>query len=289
MNKYLKICAFGLLLLISSCANNNQQNEMMSSEKTNNSNRANILFLHHSTGKQILKGGASKIMHKLTGKGNVHKWFKNYNKINRTSYTFEDRIFPKEDPYGWNNYPFDYYNIWVKNEGSEPYKEEPTLEILTKKYDLIIFKHCFPVSRIIDKQPADINSAEKTLDNYKLQYNALKEKMHQFGNTKFIVWTGAALLENHTNAEQAKYVREFFNWVTNSWDEKGDNIFIWDFYTLETEGSLYLKSENAESANNSHPSVSFAKKVYPYFCQRIIDVINGDGDLKNITGIESIE
>ena len=32
--------------------------------------------------------------------------------------------FPKPNPYGWNNYPYDYYNIWVKNAGEELYMEE---------------------------------------------------------------------------------------------------------------------------------------------------------------------
>ncbi|HJX35934.1 MAG TPA: hypothetical protein VJ280_03145, partial [Dehalococcoidales bacterium] len=33
---------------------------------------------------------------------------------------------------------------WVKNAEEKPYMEEPTLEMLTKDYGLIIFKHCYP-------------------------------------------------------------------------------------------------------------------------------------------------
>ena len=39
--------------------------------------------------------------------------------------------------------------------------------------------------------------------------------------------------------------REFFQWVKNEWDTEGDNIFIWDFYELETEGGIYLTEKNA--------------------------------------------
>ena len=60
------------------------------------------------------------------------------------------------------NDPYDYYNIWVKNAGNEPYKGEPTLEILTSKYDVIIFKHCFPSSNVEpDTGAPDINSKNK--------------------------------------------------------------------------------------------------------------------------------
>ena len=36
--------------------------------------------------------------------------------------------FPKASPYGWHNYPYDYYDIWVKHAGNEPYMEEPSME-----------------------------------------------------------------------------------------------------------------------------------------------------------------
>jgi hypothetical protein len=246
----------------------------------------NILFLHHSTGEQIIRGGISRYKYKLTKKGNIHKWFKIYNKKNNTNYIFKSQIFPKHEPYGWNNYPYDYYNIWVKNSGSEAYMKEPTLEILTKKYDLIIFKHCFPVSEINDIDNPSIESQEKSIENYKLQYQALKEKMHEFKNTKFLIWTGPALVENATNAHQAKQAKIFFKWVTEEWDQKGDNIYIWDFYSLETDGGLYLKYENAKCMTDSHVSSNFARKVYPLFCKRIVDVIEGKGDERNTKGLK---
>ncbi len=145
--------------------------------------------------------------------------------------------------------PFDYYNIWVKNAGNNPYKEEPTLEILTKKYDVIIFKHCFPVSNIkkITLSP-DINSDIKTLGNYKLQYEALKKKLLEFPKTKFIVWTPTAQVENQSNKDEAERANEFSEWVKSVWDTKGDNIFLWDFRELQVDGGLFFKNEYALSA-----------------------------------------
>ena len=244
-----------------------------------------VLFLHHSTGNEIWKGGMNKWIYKIFKRGNVQRWFSEYNKKNESNIIVKEKFFPKEKPYGWKNYPFDYYNIWVKHAGETPYMEEPTLEILTKSYNMIIWKHCYPVSAIKNQSgKANINSEEKTIENYKLQYNALKEKMHQFPETKFLVWTGAALVKNSTTKEQAERAREFFTWVKNEWDEKGDNIYIWDFYSLETEGGIYLKDAYAQSPSNSHPSKEFSKMVYPLFCQRIVDVLDGKGDKRNIEG-----
>lgn len=247
----------------------------------------NIIFLHHSTGSRIWRGNPSKIKYKLLKIPDTRKWLNKYNIATKSSYIIEERSFPKKSPYGWNNYPYDYYNIWIKHAGNKPYMEEPTLEMLTGKYDLIIFKHCFPVSSVhADSNNADINSNIRSIENYKLQYMALKEKMRTFPETKFLLWTPAVLVKNKTNTEEAKRIKAFYHWVVNSWDEKGDNIYLWDFYTLETEGGLFLKPEYAESVNNSHPNREFSGMVSRYFANRIIQVLEDKGDISDIRGIE---
>ncbi len=255
-----------------------------------------IIFLHHSTGKVIWQGKTQKIvkvyqkirkkLFKSTSKNClIPRLMKQYNKANRTNYNISEVSFPKKEPYGWHNYPYDYYNIWVKNQGGEPYLFEPTLEMLTKEYDVIIFKHCFPVCNIEeDASKAIIDSDYKSIENYKLQYNALKGKLYQFPDIKFIVWTGAALVKNHISEESAMRAREFFTWVKEEWDQADDNIFIWDFYELQTEGGLYFKDDYAVSSDNSHPSPDFAKEVAPLLVNRIIDVIENNGTQTDLNG-----
>jgi hypothetical protein len=228
-----------------------------------------IIFLHHSTGEVIWNGG-------------VPDWFAAYNSAHGTRYSIEERAFPSGDPYPWNNYPYDYWNIWVKHAGRSAYKGEPTLEMLTKEYQLIVFKHCFPVSGIEPDGTPDIASEEKTLANYKLQYNALKAKLRSFPNVRFVVWTGAALLSAETSPEQADRAKLFFDWVKSTWDEKGDNIYVWDFFALETDSGKYLSK--AHGSGDSHPNDDFAAEVAPFFGQRLIDVIGGTGDTANIAG-----
>jgi len=155
-----------------------------------------------------------------------------------------------------------------------PPGDEPTLEILTKEYDVIIFKHCFPGSRILeDTGNPDIDSDEKRLENYRLQYNALKQKMHEFPNNKFIIWTPAVNTKNQMTEDEAKRTLEFYKWMTEEWNEKGDNIFIWDLYQHETEGGLYLNDKNATQPDDSHPNKEFSARVSPLFSKFIIEVI----------------
>lgn len=264
------------IIIFSNCNN---------SEEVNMKDQTSIIFLHHSTGNRIWRGELSMVADKLGFSGDVIKWFDDYNKKNVKHYKIDETNFPKKSPYGWKNYPYDYYNIWVKNAGNTPYKDEPTLEILTAKYDVIIFKHCFPVSNIKPNDEApDINSEVKTLDNYKLQYKTLKEKMLQFPDTKFIIWTPVAQIEKRTNPEEAERAQQFSNWIKTDWDVKGDNIYLWDFRELQVEGSLYFKNEYANSPTDPHPNEKFSHRIAPYFCKRVVDVVEGRGDSSSLSG-----
>ena len=266
-----------LLLLLTLCFSCGRQEKLP---------EVKILFLHHSTGRVIWEGGNSSLIYKLADKISpklavifkpkacLPRLFEKYNRANNSNYKISELTFPKSSPYGWNNYPYDYYNIWVKNAGINPYLEEPTLEMLAKEYQVIIFKHCFPVSNIIETlDSARVDSDVKTLQNYKLQYAALMKKLNEFPEVKFILFTGAAQVESQISVEEAERAKEFFSWVVEEWDIPEDNVYMWDFYRLETEGELFLRNEYATSVTDSHPNKSFAKKAVDLLFGRIIEVI----------------
>jgi hypothetical protein len=255
-----------------------------------------VIFLHHSTGGVIWEGKNStkivRVVGKISGrlatilkpKAELPALFKKHSGKNG-GILIEEQAFPKESPYGWNNNPFDYYNIWVKNAGDRPFKQEPTLEMLTKEYQVIVFKHCFPVCNIMeDQDTANIDSDLKTVSNYKLQYLALRNKLHEFPNTKFILFTGAAQVSFNISEEEAQRAKLFFNWVVNEWDTPNDNIYLWDLYKLQTEGGLYFKNEYAVNSKNSHPNQVFAEKLARLLFFRIIDIIENDGMKTKLTG-----
>ncbi|MBI4704278.1 MAG: hypothetical protein HY744_24490 [Deltaproteobacteria bacterium] len=239
-----------------------------------------MIFLHHSTGENIWNGG-------------VPGWLADYNAAEGTSYAITERAYPADQPYGWSNYPYDYWNIWVEHAGPAPYLEEDTLEILTGGYSTIVLKHCFPVSAVQpDSGQPDVASDVKTGENYQAQYQALKTKLRSFPDTRFLVWTGAALTktamldpEQYGGDEQmAERARSFFAWVKGTWDEPGDNIFVFDFFELETEGGLYQLDEHAVDPSDPHPNEAFSQQVAPLFGQRLVDVLEGRGDSGSLTG-----
>lgn len=230
-----------------------------------------ILFLHHSTGHRVWDGG-------------VPEWFAGYNAANGTDYEIARHTFPTA-PYPWENYPYDYWNLWVDHAG-DPYAGQVTLESLTKDYEVIVWKNCYFVSDVLeDVDYPDITSNVKTAENYRLQFEELREKMREFPDTTFVVWTGPAQVAGATNEGDAQRADAFFDWIRTSWDEPGDNIFLWDFRELETEGGLYLLDEYAASSTDSHPNSGFAERVAPLMSQRIVDVLEGRGDTGSLTGV----
>ena len=252
-----------------------------------------IVFLHHSTGEIVWRGG-------------IPQFIQSWNIAHGTNYEISElaypsaaggharlrkllpaRIFNKlvSDHYPWDNQPYDYWNLWVAHSGENRDRSELNLDDLARSYDVIVFKHCFPVSEVAaaDGSPS-VSSPIRTLANYELQYEALKKRMHQFPQTRFIVWTGPALTQAASNPEDAARARQFSAWVKNTWDEKGDNLFVWDFRELETGGGLFLTPENAQGPANSHPAKALAEKIAPLMGRRIVDVIEGRGDSSSLTG-----
>lgn len=280
----MKINVFYILLLasvifIGSCAGEKGSGDSV-----------NIIFLHHSTGGVIWDGDLSQVNPDVVRdnprlKSQIPLLFAQYNKETSKDYLIKEMSFPKAEPYGWNNYPFDYYNIWVKNSGDKAFMKEPTLEILTDQYNVIIFKHCFPSSNIVaDDIEADINSDIKSLQNFKLQYEALRDKLHEFPDNKFILFTGAVQVRQFLTEEEAYRAREFHDWVTQEWDQPEDNIFLWDLYQLQTEEGLYFKDEYAVSPEDSHPNKTFAGRAANLLFNRIIDVMDNGGKTTTLTG-----
>jgi MYXO-CTERM domain-containing protein len=229
-----------------------------SSAKAVNLN-ANAILLHHSTGGNVWDGG---VVDNLNA----------YNAANGTNYQASEEWYPA----GGDNYPYDYWNAWVNHNGLDTY---------TSRYDVVMFKHCFPVSGIsADTGYASVSSSAKTLENYYLQYTALKTELLSHPDTKFIVWTGAALTEQATTAESALRAQTFFNWVKNTWDTPGDNIYVWDFYGLQTEGGLYFKDAYAVNLYDSHPNAAFSAYAAEKLSNRMINVIQDRGDSTDLMG-----
>lgn len=234
-----------------------------------------IIFLHHSTGAAVYS------------EGNVDAWISNYNSQHQKNYQLTEFNYPN-DPYPWANYPYDYWNLWI-NKACNP--DTPNIECLNnlaQKYDMIIFKHCFPGAAIeADQGTPTISSDRKSLENYKVQYRALRTELDKYPDNKFIVWTLVPLHRLATDEDQAKRAKQFVDWVKTEWlteDSKPHpNIYIFDFwgYVAETNpnpanGKVNCLKYNYEKDHNdsdSHPNVEANLYVGPLFAEFIVNTI----------------
>ena len=61
--------------------------------------------------------------------------------------------------------------------------------------------------------------------------------------------------------------------MIDEWNTPGDNIEIFDFREIETDGGLYLKPEYAVGDLDSHPNISFSALAAESFVNKIIEVV----------------
>ena len=113
--------------------------------------------------------------------------------------------------------------------------------------------------------------------------------MSEFPDTKFILFTGAAQVKSQISEDEAKRAKEFFEWAVKEWDLPNDNIYIWDFYNLQTEWGIYLQDDNAYSVNNSHPNEIFSGNALELLFYRIIDVIKTNGSETTLVGKRKLD
>lgn len=232
------------------------------------------IFLHHSTGGGVWGGG-------------VEDWITNFNSGNITNYFADEYSYPNT-PWGWENYPYDFWKLWVGGSCNNDTLNIACVDYFAARNELIIIKHCFPGAGIgEDSGDPDVTSSEKTLGNYKAQYRALRDMMDGMPNTKFMFWTLAPLHRNATDAATAARAYEFVQWVNNNFlteDSKvHPNIYIFDFYSLVAELSaspangqqycLKYDYEGDHEGSDSHPNDAANKYVAPLFGRAIVNAL----------------
>jgi len=235
----------------------------------------NVIFLHHSTGGNVYK------------EGTVKEWIDNYNQENGSNIVINERAYPNE-PYKWKNYPFDYWNLWINGECDSSQPGIECMNTLAAANDVIIFKHCFPGAHVYeDTGNPDINSERHTLENYKLQYRALREFLNDYPDNTFIVWTLAPLHRLTTNPEDARRAGEFVDWVNNEWlqedGKKHKNILVFDFWGLSAElnenpsqgqvNCLRYEYEKDHDSKDSHPNLKANEAIGPVFAEFIVKAV----------------
>ena len=164
-------------------------------------------------------------------------------------------------------------------------KREPRFADLVADYDVVILKHCYPASDILeDIGKADPASPRQSLENYKAIYRLLGDMFAKNPDKLFIIWT---LPPRHrlfkpsagSQDENAARATEFSHWLKGDFLKEGDshpNVYVWDFRTLVIDPNtnfLKYEYEYDHDSPDSHPNKSANNEAGPKFARFIVDSI----------------
>jgi len=164
-------------------------------------------------------------------------------------------------------------------------KQEVQFSDLVAEYDVVIMKHCYPASDILeDVGRADPSSPRQSLENYKAIYRLLRDKFDENPDTLFIVWTlppRHRLFEPSEGSKDANAARAtaFSNWLKGDFLTEGgshSNIYVWDFRELVMDVNtnfLRYDYESSHNSSDSHPNKLANNETGPRFAQFIVDSI----------------
>ena len=223
----------------------------------------NIIFLHHSTGNNLIEQGGVR------------------ERFTQAGFSFWDHSFNYQglrDPAG----KFTGYSYSVPDDNTDP---DGLARIFAQKiYDLpldtlsglflhevIIFKSCFA--------PANNITSDQQLEQYKAWYLGIRQVMDQRPDKIFIVVTDPPLNPAETNAQQAARARAFANWLKSSEYLNGHrNVFTFDFYGYLAEDDPASPDYNMlrkayREGSDSHPNQIANKTLGPLLVDFVIPAI----------------
>ena len=221
--------------------------------------KRNVLFLHHSTGGNVVNGGLNPLIDAWNAKHGDTIQF----------------VWPWSIPSG--NYAHD----WA----SDTFLPG-RLEIYAGAYDLVIWKQCYPGSHILaDLGAADPLSPRKSLENYKALYRIIRDRLDGFANTRFMAWTLPPLhrlageKDPAERAACAARASEFSRWMRQEWLSEGGtshpNQCVFDFRGLVVGPDHYLREEYEidHQKTDSHPNEAANKAAAPKFFEAIVQAL----------------
>ena len=203
-----------------------------------------LVWMHHSTGDNILKGGLKAAL----DSNNVKFHDINYKEAEVGGYVVGDHTDPQDFPKAFNT-P-EYFNA-IKS--WELDKE--------KKHDVVMFKSCFPSAQIKD---------DEMMENYKKYYTSMIKVFEENPDILFVGMSSPPLVRGETTPENAKRAREWSTWLTQEYSKKAKNVRIFDIYNALAIREGYphentLVPQYAEDKWDSHPTDAAAKAVTRMF------------------------
>jgi hypothetical protein len=241
------------------------------------------IFIHHSTGGDLIKYGHVRQLFNDVDP-NIEFWDHGYDldKIKgylRLTSRFQSHI------YGLYNGSGQLLSksFQIPNHNTDPdglaelfnqVVAQPPQNALSQilEFDVVIFKSCFPVTRITNEQQ---------LKAYQTYYFSIRDTIDKYPNKLFISMTPPPLRANLTDSKNAERARQFANWMqSQEYLENRDNLIVFDYFnTLATEPtskeSNVLRPEFRKLVwLDSHPNKLAHQTVAPQWVGFIVKAIN---------------
>ena len=251
-------------------------------QSTAQSNLISVIFLHHSTGANLIKDGNVRNLFQQQAPF-IAFWDHGYNpKGIRGKLAFiapfQSQIHGLRDANG-RVIPTSFH---IPNDNTDPSGladlfsqavTKPPTNALSHilQFDVVIFKSCFPVTAI---------ASDEQLRTYQKYYLTLRDTMDRYHDKLFIPMSPPPLRASMTNAQQAKRARQFSNWmISEEYHERRPHVKPYDFFdqlaTSEThpEANTLRPEFCRSSVSDSHPNVQANRTVAPHWVSFITEAI----------------
>jgi len=249
-------------------------------QSTTPSKLISVIFLHHSTGANLVKdGNVRKLFQQRTPC--IAFWDHGYNpkkSMGKSVFTshLQSRIYGLRDATG-RVMPTSFHipNNNTDPDGlaelfSQPVTNPPTNALSQLlQFDVIIFKSCFPVTAI---------ASDEQLRAYQEYYMTIRDVIDKYRDKLFIPMTPPPLRASMTNTEMAQRARRFANWImSEDYHEQRPHLKPYDFFsqlaTPETHPQANtLRPEFCRSTpSDSHPNIQANRTVAPHWVSFVIE------------------
>ena len=225
-------------------------------------NWTNVVFLHHSTGMNLIREGAVREGMSAAG---LSFWDHDYNDIGLRrpdgSYTGYSYSVPND-----NTDPDGLAAIFGQEVHDRPLN---TLSGLMQ-HEVILFKSCFPVNQI---------TSDEQLAAYQDYYRAMGEVMDAHPDKLFIALSPPPLNPAETTPKEASRARTFANWlVSDEFAGRHQNVYVFDFFSYLAEedpaaADANMLRQKYRDGSDSHPNQTANETIGPVLVDFVVQAI----------------
>jgi len=225
---------------------------------------SDVVFLHHSTGRNLIEQGNVR---ELLSEAGYDFWDHDYNFVGLRGPGGDSRGYSYRIPDD-NTDPDGLARVFAQR--VYPWPGNALSGLL--QHEVIVFKSCFPASQI---------ESEAQLRQYKDWYLGMRDVMDRHPEKLFVVMSPPPLNPAATDPEAAARARAFAAWLTSDAYLAGHpNVAAFDFFDALAEGDpdapdLNMLRADYRDGDDSHPNQTANELVGPQFVDTVISAAEG--------------